>query len=165
MRFLPRCRIQNSIARRLQSITYHWGTLIHYITVAVAGIAASHYFIKRWNLPLDLAPKSFTPRFAILSLILFAVLIGLGIMAVTEGQQLSLRDVFSGNFAYLLSPLILLLPTMIAYTIMWYGLFLQGLIRVFGNTVRGKVLAVLLTSLSMPFITLPASTKFTVLPL
>jgi len=29
---------------------------------------------------------------------------------------------------------------------MWYCLFLQGLIKVFGNTLRGKVLSVLLTS-------------------
>jgi hypothetical protein len=130
----------------LQSITYHWGTLIYYITVAIVGIASSHYFIKKWNLPISLSPKSITPRFIILSLILFAVFIGLGFMAISQGQQLSLSDVFSGNFAYVISPLILLLPTMIAYTLMWYGLFLQGLIRVFGNTVRGMVLSVLLTS-------------------
>lgn len=130
----------------LQSITYHWGTLIYYITVAIVGIASSYYFIKKWNLPISLSPKSITPRFIILSLILFAVFIGLGFMAISQGQQLSLSDVFSGNFAYLISPLILLLPTMIAYTLMWYGLFLQGLIRVFGNTVRGMVLSVLLTS-------------------
>ncbi len=35
---------------------------------------------------------------------------------------------------------------MVAYTLMWYGLFLQGLIRVFDDTLRGKVFAVLLTS-------------------
>lgn len=130
----------------LQPITYHWGTLIYYVTVAVVGIASSHYFIKKWKLPISLSPKSFTPRFMILSLILLVAFIGLGMMAISQGQQLSLRDVFSGNFAYLISPLILLAPTMIAYTFMWYGLFLQGLIRVFGNTVRGKALSVLLTS-------------------
>ncbi|NLD87438.1 MAG: hypothetical protein GX633_04185 [Clostridiales bacterium] len=130
----------------LQSVTYHWGTLIYYITVAIVGIASSHYFIKKWKLPMSLSPKNFTPRFIILSLILLAAFIGLGIMAISQGQQLSLHDVFSGNFVYLISPLILLLPTMIAYTLMWYGLFLQGLIRVFGDTVRGKVLSVLLTS-------------------
>lgn len=130
----------------LRVVTYHWGTLIYYITVAVVGIASSHYFIKKWKLPISLSPKSFTPRFVILSLILLAAFIALGIMAISQGEQLSLRDVFSGSFTYLISPLILLLPTMIAYTLMWYGLFLQGLIKVFGNTVRGKVLSVLLTS-------------------
>jgi hypothetical protein len=130
----------------LQAVTYHWGTLIYYITVAIVGIAASHYFIKNWKLPISLSPKSITPRFIILGLLLLAVFIGLGVMAISEGQQLSLSEVFTGSFAYLISPLILLLPTMIAYTLMWYGLFLQGLIRVFGNTVRGKLLSVLLTS-------------------
>ena len=130
----------------LQSITYHWGTLVYYTTVTVVGIASSHYFIRYWKLPVSLLPGKRTPRFIILSLILFAVLIGLGIMAISQDHQLSLSDVFSGSFTYLISPLILLLPTMITYTLMWYGLFLQGLIRVFGNTVRGKVISVLLTS-------------------
>ena len=130
----------------LQAITYHWGTLVYFITVAIVGIVSSHYFIENWKLPISLWPKKITSRFIILSLLLFAMFIGLGIMAISQDHQLPLGDVFSGSFAYLISPLVLLLPTMIAYTIMWYGLFLQGLIRVFGNTVRGKVLSVLLTS-------------------
>lgn len=130
----------------LQFVTYHWGTLIYYITVAIVGIAASHYFIKKWKLTISLWPNKVTPIFIILSLVLFALFIGLGYMAISQGQQVSLRDVFSGDFAYLISPLILLLPTMVAYTLMWYGLFLQGLIKVFGDTVRGKILSVLLTS-------------------
>ena len=67
-------------------------------------------------------------------------------MAISQDHQLSLGDAFSGNFTYLISPLILLLPTMVAYTLMWYGLFLQGLIKVLGNTVIGKILSVVLTS-------------------
>lgn len=130
----------------LQSITYHWGTLIYYITVTVVGIASSLYFTDKWKLPISWSPKKYTPRFIILTLVLFAVFVALGIMAISQGQQISLSDVFSGNFSHLISPLILLLPTMVAYTLMWYGLFLQGLIRVFGNTVRGKVFSVLLTS-------------------
>jgi len=130
----------------LQSITYHWGTLIYYITVTVVGIASSLYFTDKWKLPISWSPKKYTPRFIILTLVLFAVFVALGIMAISQGQQISLSDVFSGNFSHLISPLILLLPTMVAYTLMWYGFFLQGLIRVFGNTVRGKVFSVLLTS-------------------
>jgi len=130
----------------LQFVTYHWGTLIYYITVAVVGIAASHYFIKSWELPVRFLPKKATPRFVVLSVILFAAFVGLGIMAVSQDQKIALGEIFSGSFAHIISPLILLIPTMVAYTLMWYGLFLQGLIRVFGGDLRGKVLSVLLTS-------------------
>ena len=116
----------------LQLITYHWGTSIYYITVAVVGIAASHYFIQKWRLPIRFSPEKITPRFIVLSLILLATFVGLGMMAISQDHQLSLGDAFSGNFTYLISPLILLLPTMVAYTLMWYGLFLQGLIKVLG---------------------------------
>jgi|GEM_PF-5086679 hypothetical protein len=46
-----------------QSVTYHWGTLIYYITVSVVGIASSHYYIKSWKLPTDLidSPKNHSP--------------------------------------------------------------------------------------------------------
>lgn len=130
----------------LQSVTYHWGALIYYITVSVVGIVSSQYYIKSWKLPTDLIPQKITPRFLIQSLVLFVLFIGLGVMAISQDHHVSLKDVFSGNFAHLISPLILLMPTMIAYTLMWYGLFLQGFIKVFGNTVWGKVLSVLLTS-------------------
>lgn len=130
----------------LQSVTYHWGTLIYYITVSIVGIASSLHYIKIWNLPISLSPPKNTVRFVVLSLLLLILFIGLGVMAIREDHRLSLSDVFSGNFSYLISPLIMLLPTMVAYTLMWYCLFLQGLIKVFGNTLRGKVLSVLLTS-------------------
>ncbi|NLL90817.1 MAG: hypothetical protein GX222_00135 [Ruminococcaceae bacterium] len=130
----------------LQSVTYHWGTLIYFLTVAIVGIASSHYFIKKWRLPVSRSPKKITPAFVVFSLIFFAAFVGLGIMAISEGEQLSLSGVFSGDFTYLISPLVLLIPTMIAYTLMWYGLFLQGLIRVFGDTAIGKILSVLVTS-------------------
>lgn len=134
------------LSNDLQSVTYHWGTLIYYITVAVVGIAASVHFIKAWKLPISLMPEKISSRFIILSVALLALLIALGIMAISQDFQLTLAEVFSGSFSYLISPLILLLPTMIAYTLMWYGLFLQGLIKVFGDTLCGKVFAVLLTS-------------------
>jgi hypothetical protein len=130
----------------LQQITYHWGTLIYFLTVSIVGIASSHHFIKSWNLQVNWSPKKITPAFVIFSLIYLAAFVGLGIMAISEGEQLSLSEVFSGDFTYLISPLVLLIPTMIAYTLMWYGLFLQGLIRVFGNNLIGKILSVLLTS-------------------
>ncbi len=137
---------KSQLSADLQSVTYHWGTLIYYITVAIVGVAASVHFIKAWKLPIHLMPEKISPRFIMLSVVLLALLIALGIMAISQDFQLSLAEVFSGSFSYLISPLILLLPTMVAYTLMWYGLFLQGLIRVFGDTLRGKVFAVLLTS-------------------
>lgn len=130
----------------LQSITYHWGTLIYFMTVTIVGIASSLYFIEDWKLPISLSPKKYSLRFIIPTLILFALFIALGIMAISQDHQIALSDVFTGNFTHLISPLIMLLPTMVAYTLMWYGLFLQGLIMVFGDTVRGKVFSVLLTS-------------------
>ena len=137
---------RSQLSADLQSVTYHWGTLIYYITVAVVGIAASVHFIKTWKLPISLMPEKINPRFIFLSVVLLALLIGLGIMAIRQEFQLTLREVFSGSFSYIVSPLILLLPTMVAYTLMWYGLFLQGLIKVFDDTLRGKVFTVLLTS-------------------
>ncbi|NMD38300.1 MAG: hypothetical protein GYA87_06450 [Christensenellaceae bacterium] len=137
---------KNQLPYDLQAVTYHWGTLVYYITVAIVGIASSDYFIKKWKLPISLMPKKKSPRFIVLSIVLLAVFIFLGIMAIKEDSPLPLGEIFSGDFTYLISPLILLLPTMIAYTLMWYGLFLQGLIKVFGDDLKGKVLAVLITS-------------------
>lgn len=137
---------RSQLSADLQSVTYHWGTLIYYITVGVVGIAASVHFIKKWQLPINLMPEKINPRFIFLSVVLLALLIGLGIMAIRQEFQLTLREVFSGSFSYIVSPLILLLPMMVAYTLMWYGLFLQGLIKVFDDTLLGKVFTVLLTS-------------------
>ncbi|MGI6336629.1 MAG: hypothetical protein ACOXZM_06155 [Eubacteriales bacterium] len=130
----------------LQGIIYHWGTLVYFITVAIIGIIVPLFYIKKWQLDVCLWPEKISIRFVIASLLLMVALIGLGIVAICEEHQLGLSDIFSKDFAYLISPLILLAPTMVAYTVMWYGLFLQGFMKIFGNSILGKLAAIVLTS-------------------
>jgi len=102
----------------LQGIIYHWGTLVYFITVAIIGIIVPLFYIKKWQLDVCLWPEKISIRFVIASLLLMVALIGLGIVAICEEHQLGLSDIFSKDFAYLISPLILLAPTMVAYTVM-----------------------------------------------
>ncbi len=67
-------------------------------------------------------------------------------MAVQEGSDTSVREIFSKDFIYLISPFIQLIPSMIAYTLLWYVLFLQGFIRIFENNRKGKIVAIFFTS-------------------
>lgn len=130
----------------LQGITYHWGTLIYFMTVAIVGIIVPLRTIKKWHLNVKLLPETISTKFIISSLLLIVILCGLGIVAIQEEHQFGLGDIFSQDFLYMISPLILLAPTMVAYTLMWYGLFLRGLERVFGNSMVGKIASVVLTS-------------------
>ncbi len=130
----------------LQGITYHWGSLVYFVTIAIIGIIAPLFYIKKWQLNVCLWPEKISPKFVITSLVLMVALFGLGVVAISEEHQLGLNDIFSKDFVYLISPLVLLAPTMVAYTVMWYGLFLHGLIKIFGNSIPGKIASMVLTS-------------------
>jgi membrane protease YdiL (CAAX protease family) len=47
---------------------------------------------------------------------------------------------------WILAPLPIFIPTMIAYTVLWYGLMLRGWQRVFGDNPLGTVAALMVTA-------------------
>lgn len=120
--------------------------ILYYTGVSIMGIVIPYHLSRQWGLDLSLFPKKRTVWFWLGSLLFLLVAIFLGIQAMAD-QGMSLNDVFLQPLDWILAPLPIFIPTMIAYTLLWYGLMLRGWEKIFGGKRWGTALAVFLTAL------------------
>jgi hypothetical protein len=61
-------------------------------------------------------------------------------------QGMTLADVAQQSPAWIIAPVFVLGPTMLAYTLLWYGFYLPGFRRLFGGSTAATILAIVLTA-------------------
>jgi hypothetical protein len=109
--------------------------------VSISGIVIPYHLCRKWGLDLPLLPGKRSAGFWLGTLLFLALAVFLGIQAMTD-QGMSLQAAFAHPAGWILAPLPVFIPTMIAYTLLWYGLMLRGWERVFGGGFRGRALAI-----------------------
>jgi len=72
--------------------------------------------------------------------LVLAIVLGI---AVLSDSNMTLAGIFEHPFTWIIAPLIIFVPTMIAYTVLWYGLVLRGFQRIFGSSRTAAILAIL----------------------
>ncbi len=120
--------------------------ILYFTGVSTVGIIVPYHLCCRWDLALDLLPERKSVSFWIGSALFLVLAIFLGIEAMSD-QGMTLGEAFSYSLTWILAPLPLLIPTMIAYTLLWYGLMLRGWERVLGNSRWATLLSVIIGAL------------------
>ena len=122
------------------------GKIVYFITITGAGIVCAYHFSRQWKFSFNpIRPKKTAWLW---NTILFAFILVMGYFAIDE----QLADGFS--FGYIvnhslwwnLSPLFNLLPTMVAYTLLWYCLLLRTFQHSFKDNMWAKIISVILTA-------------------
>jgi membrane protease YdiL (CAAX protease family) len=121
------------------------GEILYYLGVSLVGIVAALHLSRKWGLERNWMPQKRSLGFWIGTAAFIALGIFLGVNAMAD-QGLSLLDAMQKDGAWLIAPVFMLGPTMLAYTLLWYGLFLPAFRRLFGGTLTATVSAVLLTA-------------------
>ncbi len=119
--------------------------ILYYAGVSITGVIVPYHLCRKWNLDVPLFPKKKTTWFWLGSALFLGLAIPLGMAAMSD-QGMTLGTVFSQPLTWILAPLPIFIPTMIAYTLLWYGLMLRGWQRVFGGSRWAATLAVLLSA-------------------
>lgn len=122
------------------------GEFVYFTGIAFAGIILPLFLIRQWQIPFSLMPEKkvglgFWIAFAFL--MIFAVVLGLAAMA---DQGVYISDLFQKTWVYLISPIPVFVPTMIAYSLLWHVLFLRGFQQIFGQGVVKTTAAILVTA-------------------
>lgn len=121
------------------------GEVAYFLGVSVVGIIVAGHLARKMGFDLPLWPEKRGPVFWIASTIFFLLAIFLGINAMAEfGVDLSF--VRQQDLTWIIAPIFVLAPTMLAYTILWYGFYLNAYRRLLGNSKFGTALAILLTA-------------------
>lgn len=107
--------------------------ILYYAGVSITGIVIPYHLCRAWGLAIPLLPEKKTIWFWIGSALFLILAVPLGIAAMSD-QGMTLRDVFSHPIAWILAPIPVFIPTMIAYTLLWYGLMLRGWERILGSS-------------------------------
>lgn len=136
------------------------GEVLYFVGVALTGIVIPYHLCRIWGLELPLFPEKKTVGFWIGSAVSLALAVFLGIMAIAE-QGMTLGAAFSHSIAWLVAPIPIFIPTMIAYTVLWYGLMLRGWERIFGGSRWATVLAILVSAVIYGVYHLSDVDKFT----
>jgi membrane protease YdiL (CAAX protease family) len=121
------------------------GEILYYAGVSIVGIVAALHLSHKWKLDLSLFPKKPGLGFWIGSGVFLILAILLGIAALSD-FNMTLADIFEHSFTWIIAPLFVLVPTMIAYTLLWYGLLLRGFERVFGGSKWATALAIIVSA-------------------
>lgn len=128
------------------SHTYRLGNVVYYIAVSIFGVLLPHHISKKRGIELFVFPPRKDFVFVLSSIGLITIMTFLGIQAMgEEGGRLS--DFATPSLSYTLSPLPMLLPTMLAYSLLWYGFIFTGLKKYLGKGVKSSILAILVTAL------------------
>ena len=121
------------------------GEILYYAGVAIVGIVAALHLARKWQLDLPLFPEKRGLRFWLGSGIFLSLAIFLGVNALADGGMM-LTEVWRHSLTWIVAPVVIFVPTMLAYTILWYGLLLRGFERVFGGSTWATVLGILLSA-------------------
>jgi len=121
------------------------GELLYYLGVSLAGIVVPLTLCRRWGIDLPFWPRRTGALFWLGSIGLLAAALILGLFAFEEGGM-TWAQVGGQSVVWIVAPLFLLLPTMTAYTILWYGLMLPAIRRLLGGSKIALAAAVLITA-------------------
>ena len=138
------------------------GELLYFVGVSLTGIVIPYHLCRAWGLELPLFPAKKTLGFWLGSGVFLILAVFLGIMAMSE-QGMTVGDAFSYSLTWLLAPIPLFIPTMIAYTLLWYGLILRGWERILGGSRWATALAILLGAVMYGVYHLAGVDQFTTL--
>lgn len=125
-------------------IFYPFGTIVYFITVTITGILIPIHYCKKWQISINIFPEKVTKKFILISLLLLLTMVTLGVFAA--GDYLTFQEFLQHDLLWKISPLIQLIPTMIAYTLLWYTLFVNTIKSCFKNKRTGIILSSLITS-------------------
>jgi hypothetical protein len=117
------------------------GEMLYYLGVCLVGIVVSWHLSKRWQLDTPLLPEKRGPGFWLGTAAFLAMAVFLGISAMAE-QGMTLADVAQRPLAWIVAPIPVLGPTMLAYTLLWYGFFLPSFRKLYGKSRWATALAV-----------------------
>jgi hypothetical protein len=121
------------------------GEILYYIGICITGIVIPYHLCRAWGLDIPLFPQRRTSWFWRGSALFLVLAVLLGMEAMSD-QGMTLNDVFSHSLTWILAPVPIFIPTMIAYTLLWYGLMLRGWERIFGGSRWATVLAVVVSA-------------------
>jgi hypothetical protein len=122
------------------------GNVIYFITIAGAGILASYHFCGDWDYSFKAGRNNKINWLYHILLFVFIFIMGYFALEEQLTSEFTIQYILSQSIWWNISPLIRLLPTMIAYTLLWYCLLLRTLQTSFRDNFWGKILAVMLAS-------------------
>ncbi len=115
--------------------------ILYFLGVSITGVVIPYHLCRAWGLAMPLFPERKTVWFWLGSALFLILAIPLGIAAMAD-QGMTLRDVFSHALSWIFAPVPIFIPTMVAYTLLWYGLMLRGWARIFGESRWATALAI-----------------------
>jgi membrane protease YdiL (CAAX protease family) len=121
------------------------GEILYYLGISVVGIVVALHLAEKWNLETPILPEKRGLGFWIGMVSFLALAVFLGVNAMAD-QGMTLADVAQRSPAWIIAPVFVLGPTMLAYTLLWYGFYLPGIRRLFGGSKAATVLAIVLTA-------------------
>ena len=121
------------------------GEILYYLGVSTVGIVVALHLSRKWNLEMPLLPEKRGLGFWIGTLAFLALAIFLGVNAMAD-QGMTLADVVQRLPVWIVAPVVVLGPTMLAYTLLWYGFYLPGIRRLLGGSKAATALAIVLTA-------------------
>lgn len=121
------------------------GEILYYLGVSTVGIVGALHLSRKWNLEMPLLPEKRGLGFWIGTMAFLALAVFLGVNAMAD-QGMTLADAAQRPLAWIVAPVFVLGPTMLAYTLLWYGFYLPGFRRLFGRSKAATVLAIVLTA-------------------
>ncbi|MBN1260312.1 MAG: hypothetical protein JXB35_06485 [Anaerolineae bacterium] len=126
------------------------GEIVYFAGVSITGIFIPYHLCRAWGLDISLFPEKRPAGFWVGSVVFLILAVPLGIAAMSD-QGMTLADVAAQPLAWILAPIPVFIPTMIAYTLLWYGLMLRGWERVLGGSKWATAGAILLGALMYGF--------------
>ena len=121
------------------------GEVLYYAGVVITGVLIPWHLCRKWGLDIPLFPRKRTVWFWLGSLVFLMLAVFLGIQAMAD-QGMSMQAFLAQPVMRLIAPLPVFIPTMVAYTILWYGLMLRGWERVFGGGRWATLAGILLSA-------------------
>jgi membrane protease YdiL (CAAX protease family) len=127
------------IGSNFNEIYYSFGIVYYFVTVTCVGILFPLWYINKW--PLESGePMIRSVKYRILFATLYlATMIFIGFLAI-EGKM-TINEILSHDLQWILSPLFMLIPTMIAYGFLWYVLFFRIVKALYANKPGNVLLA------------------------
>jgi membrane protease YdiL (CAAX protease family) len=119
--------------------------ILYYLGVCVVGIAVALHLSRQWGLDMPLWPERRSLGFWVGTAAFLALAVFLGVNAMAD-QGMSLADAGRRPLEWIVAPVLVLGPTMLAYTLLWYGFYLPGIRRLLGGSTVATVAAIVLTA-------------------
>ena len=117
------------------------GGVLYYLGVILIGIVLPAHSCLKLGISIPILPEWKSPVFWMTTAVFFAGMVFLGIQAMAD-FGLGWADVLRGSLWHVLSTALILLNTMIAYTMLWYGYFYRGILEFWGGGARSRIAAV-----------------------